>query len=75
MLNMALNECLESVRGMRPEAEIANLITVTDDIKINNPLEEWESIGKIGEGGQAKVFKVRRRRDGLIAAMKKVINV
>ena len=75
MLNMALNECLEGVRGMRPEAEIAKLITVTDDIKINNPNEEWESISKIGEGGQAKVFKVRRRRDGLIAAMKKVINV
>ena len=75
MLNMALNECLESVRGMRPEAEISKLITVTDDIKINNPNEEWESMSKIGEGGQAKVFKVRRRRDGLIAAMKKVINV
>ena len=38
---MALNECLENVRGLRPEEEIAELIKVTDVIKISNPRDEW----------------------------------
>ena len=53
MLNMALNECLENVRGLRPEEEIAELITVTDDIKTSNPSNDWDSLGKLGEGGFA----------------------
>ena len=70
MLNMALNECLEAVRGLRPEEEIADLIHVTDEIKTINPFSEWEEIGRCGRGGQAIVYKVKRKRDGLIAAMK-----
>ena len=72
---MALNECLEDVRGLRPEEEIAELIKVTDDIKTNNPQEDWESLGSLGKGGQAEVFKVRRKSDNTIAAMKRVNNV
>ena len=75
MLNMALNECLEDVRGLRPDEEIAELIKVTDDIKTNNPQEDWESLGSLGKGGQADVFKVRRKSDNTIAAMKRVNNV
>ena len=61
MLNMALNECLENVRGLRPEEEIAELIKVTDVIKTSNPQDEWQSLGKLGEGGQAQVFKVKHQ--------------
>lgn len=75
MLNMALNECLEDVRGLRPDEEIAELIKVTDDIKTNNPKEDWECLGRLGAGGQAEVFKVRRKSDNMIAAMKRMDNV
>ena len=50
---MALNECLENVRGLRPEEEIANLITITDDIKTSDPNKDWENLGKLGQGGFA----------------------
>ena len=72
---MALNECLENVRGLRPEEEIAELIKVTDVIKTSNPSDEWQSLGKLGEGGQAQVYKVKHRTNGMIAAMKRVQNI
>ena len=52
MLNMVLNECLEKVRGLRPESEIANLINLKmDEIKTYDPNNDWESLEYLGKGG------------------------
>ena len=69
---MALSECLENVRGLRPEP-----IKVTDVIviKTSNPQDEWQSLGKLGELGQAQVYKVKHKTNGMIAAMKRVQSV
>ena len=76
MLNMALNEVLEDVRGMRPPEEIAQLIDRTDEIKTNNPSDDYIPMGKLGSGGQAEVIKVRKKKqEDTIYAMKKVVNV
>ena len=75
MLNMALIECLEDVRGMRPVEEIAELIQISEEIRTTNPVDEWDRLGVLDTGGQAQVYKVKRKSDGLIAAMKRVPNV
>ena len=48
MLNMALIECLEDVRGMRPEEEIAELIQISEEIQTTNPADEWDRLGALG---------------------------
>ena len=67
---MALNECLENLRDPRTEP-----IIVTDVIKTSNPQDEWQSLGKLGEIGQAQVYKVKHKTNGMIAAMKRVQSV
>jgi NIMA (never in mitosis gene a)-related kinase len=35
------------------------------------PLEDYETLGKVGSGKYATVYRVRRLRDGMVFAMKK----
>ena len=48
MLNMALNEVLEDVRGMRPPEEIAQLIDRTEEIKTTNPGDDYIQMDMLG---------------------------
>ena len=41
MLNLALLQCLEDVRGPRPYEEIANLVHTSLEIWTTNPADEW----------------------------------
>ena len=77
MLNMALNECLEDLRGLCPQSEIKELINLTDkiDIKEYSPKDDWICHEKIGTGGEAQVFKVEHKRSGRTAAIKRFENV
>lgn len=36
----------------------------------DDPSKYYDIIGKLGQGGFAKVFKVRRKSDGLVCALK-----
>ena len=37
-----------------------------------NEMQNFETIAKVGEGAFASVYKVKRKEDGLIYAMKKI---
>lgn len=52
-----------------PDENQAKLI-IKFDLKKDDPSKFYEILGKIGCGGFAKVFKVRRKNDNLICALK-----
>jgi serine/threonine protein kinase len=39
-------------------------------LKVDDPSKFYDIVGKLGAGGFAKVFKVRRKSDGLVCALK-----
>ena len=40
------------------------------NLKVDDPSKFYDIVGKLGVGGFAKVFKVRRKSDGLVCALK-----
>ena len=70
MLNSALNEQLENFRGTRPLEEIKALITESIDIKTTKVQDDYDYVEKIGEGGYGAVYRVKRKADGRLFALK-----
>ena len=60
---------------MRPHEEIARLVEESIEIKITNPNHDFTMIEKIDEGGFGAVFKVKRKSDQNIFAMKLIKGV
>ena len=50
-INMVLAEQLESIEGLRPHDEIANVVQEAIEVKTINPRTDYEQIGKLGKGG------------------------
>ena len=74
MLNIALQEQLDIMRGLRPEAEITNLILQSMEIKTANPSDYYKLIKKIKQDGYGDIFLVSRIRDSKLFAMKQIKN-
>lgn len=41
-------------------------------VKLSNPKIDWKILDKVGSGGFATIFKVERREDKMIAAIKAI---
>lgn len=55
---------------MPSEEEAAAMITANSAFKKEDPSQFYEIIRRIGVGGFAKVFEVKRKSDGYICALK-----
>ena len=66
---------LEECRGTRTREEIDNLINEDMEVKLTNPLDDYENLGEIGEGGYGKVYKVKSNTDGKEFALKSIPDV
>lgn len=75
MINMALVEQIEARQGLRPHAEISNLIKESIDVKTINPNKAWHRLDKLDKGSYGEVYKMKRRSDNKIFAMKQIRNV
>ena len=74
-LNMAIQEEKESIEGLRPYEEIKKHIDESIELKETNPADEYERQEMIGQGGFGEVFKVKRKADDVLFAMKVVKDV
>ena len=43
---------------MRPFEEISENVTQAREIIYDNPATHYKIVGKVGEGGQAKIFRI-----------------
>ena len=60
---------------MRPFSEINNLVKESIEVKKSSPSESYEMVQKIGKGGYAHVFQVKRKSDNQMIACKVVKDV
>lgn len=59
--------------GLRPFREIYNNVQKAISVQVTNPWKKYTKIEQIGEGGQATVYKVERKEDKRVFAIKKAI--
>lgn len=52
------------------ESEFKEILGSSRKIINEDPAKYYDILGKLGQGGFAKVFKVKRKSDGLICALK-----
>jgi serine/threonine protein kinase len=75
-------DCLITMHKAGPDAQ-KNIVNVLPrastfirnldehaQIMTHDPSKYYDIIGKLGQGGFAKVFKVKRKKDGFICALK-----
>lgn len=55
---------------MPTEAKFEEFLEEYSQLIIDDPSKYYDIVGKLGQGGFAKVFKVRRKADGLVCALK-----
>ena len=60
---MFLKQQKEQIEGLRPFEEISENVTQAREIIYDNPATYYKIISKLGEGGQAKVYKIERLSD------------
>ena len=70
MLNLVMADERRSVDKKRTHDEIKNKITNCFNLKKSDPKLEYEKLDQIDEGGFGEIFKVKRRSDEKIFAMK-----
>lgn len=58
------------VKRMPTEAKFEEFLEEYSQLIIDDPSKYYDIVGKLGQGGFAKVFKVRRKADGLVCALK-----
>ena len=70
-MNDARSNVSDLVQNIPPsEDEFKSKIETYTKIKESDPSKHYDIVGKLGQGGFAKVFKVKRKNDGLICALK-----
>jgi serine/threonine protein kinase len=58
------------MKKMPTESNFAESLDEYCHLKSDDPSKFYDIVGKLGVGGFAKVFKVRRKSDGLVCALK-----
>ena len=74
-LNMAIQEEKEMVEGLRPYEEIKKHIDESIELKETNPALDYDTQEIIGQGGFGEVYRVKRKSDDKLFAMKRVKDV
>ena len=69
---MMLNQQREQVEGLRPHEEISRNVAEAIQIKNENPEKYYKVVARIAQGGQGEIFKVQRKKDKKICALKSV---
>jgi serine/threonine protein kinase len=64
------NGYINIVNDLPSETEFKSQIKAATNIKQTDPSKAYDIMGKLGQGGFAKVFKVKRRSDGFVCALK-----
>lgn len=58
------------INKMPTENEFGEQLDVYSQLETADPSKYYDIIGKLGTGGFAKVFKVKRKLDGMVCALK-----
>lgn len=58
------------INKMPTEIEFGEQLDVFTQLETADPSKFYDIIGKLGQGGFAKVFKVKRKSDGMVCALK-----
>lgn len=58
------------INKMPHEQQFMSSMNENAQIQTTDPSKYYDIIGKLGQGGFAKVFKVKRKKDGFICALK-----
>ncbi len=58
------------INKMPHESQFLSSMNENAQIQTTDPSKYYDIIGKLGQGGFAKVFKVKRKKDGFICALK-----
>lgn len=58
------------INKMPRESQFLGKLEENAQIQTTDPSKYYDIIGKLGQGGFAKVFKVKRKKDGFICALK-----
>jgi len=58
------------VNKMPRESQFLDSLGEHAQVQTTDPSKHYDIVGKLGQGGFAKVFKVKRKKDGFICALK-----
>jgi serine/threonine protein kinase len=64
------NGQINIVNELPTEEEFKESMQSITKISTNDPSKAYDIVGKLGQGGFAKVFKVKRKSDGFVCALK-----
>lgn len=70
MYDSRVNGHINIVNELPSEKEFKEQIQAISNISKTDPSKQYDILGKLGQGGFAKVFKVKRKSDGFICALK-----
>lgn len=69
-LVMYLKQQKEQIEGLRPFEEISKNVTEAREILYDNPATYYKIVSRLGEGGQAKIYKIQRLSDDKLCVLK-----
>ena len=58
------------MKGLRSRREIQQILDKSIEVQYANPAHKYKVVDKLGKGGQAEVYKVKRKEDDKFLAMK-----